>query len=135
MPSDAPRLLIVEDDADCREMLSYLLTREAYEVITATGVGDGLTVALQRHLDLIMIDNWLAEGSGVMLCRSLRAFDNHTPILFCSAAAYQTDIQAALDAGAQKYITKPADPDNLLQTVRELIRQGSRDKVNQKYNS
>jgi DNA-binding response OmpR family regulator len=123
MPQQSPRILIIEDDADSREMLQFLLTAEAYEVVTAKGVGDGLTIALQRGLDLIMIDNWLAEGSGVMLCRYIRVFDQDTPILFHSAAAYETDIQEALEAGAQDYITKPADPERLLRTIRELVGQ------------
>jgi len=123
MPQKSPRILIIEDDADSREMLQFLLTAEAYEVVTAKGVGDGLTIALQRGLDLIMIDNWLAEGSGVMLCRYIRVFDQDTPILFHSAAAYETDIQEALEAGAQDYITKPADPERLLRTIRELVGQ------------
>ncbi|MFL6215177.1 MAG: response regulator transcription factor [Blastocatellia bacterium] len=121
MPPKSPRILIIEDDADTREMLRFMLTAEAYEVVTAEGVADGLTIALQRGLDLIMIDNWLAEGSGVMLCRYIRVFDQTTPILFHSAAAYQRDIQEALDAGAQDYITKPADPEHILLTIRELI--------------
>src|SRR5436853_4787438 len=121
MPQQSPRILIIEDDVDSREMLQFLLTAEAYEVVTAKGVGDGLTVALQRDLDLIMIDNWLTEGSGVMLCRYIRVFDAETPIVFHSAAAYESDIREALDVGAQRYITKPTDPDVLLQAIRELI--------------
>ena len=123
MPPKSPRILVIEDDEDSREMLRFLLTAEAYEVVTAKGVGDGLTIALQRGLDIIMIDNWLAEGSGVMLCRYIRVFDQDTPILFHSAAAYETDIQEALDAGAQAYITKPADPKRLLRAIKELIEQ------------
>jgi DNA-binding response OmpR family regulator len=68
-----------------------------------------------------MIDNWLAEGSGVMLCRYVRVFDQDTPILFHSAAAYESDIREALEAGAQEYVTKPADPELLLRTIRALM--------------
>ena len=135
MTSRTPRILIIEDDADSQDFLCLLLTVEGYEAIPARGVGDGLTIALQRNLDLIMIDNWLAEGSGVMLCRYIRAFDTKTPILFHSAAAYETDIREAMNAGAQKYITKPSDPDMLLQAISELIGQGSADQVKGKANS
>jgi DNA-binding response OmpR family regulator len=131
MSSRAPRILVIEDDADSRDFLCLLLTIEGYEVVPARGVGDGLTVALQRDLDLIMIDNWLAEGSGVMLCRYIRVFDAETPILFHSAAAYESDIRDALAVGAQRYITKPTDPDVLLQAIRELIqpRRDNQDKA------
>ena len=123
MSSKALRILVIEDDADSRDMLCTLLGMEGYEVVPARGVGDGLTIALQRGLDLIMIDNWLAEGSGVMLCRYIRVFDTETPILFHSAAAYESDIREALNVGAQRYVTKPTDPDTLLQAVRDLIKQ------------
>jgi len=123
MSSKVPRILIIEDDADSRDFLYLLLTMEGYEVIPARGVGDGLTVALQRNLDLIMIDNWLTEGSGLMLCRYIRVFDTETPIVFHSAAAYESDIREALSVGAQRYITKPADPDVILQTIRELLQE------------
>jgi len=128
MTKQAPRVLIIEDDADSRDFLCLLLSIEGYEPVAAMGVGDGLTIALGRDLDLIIIDTWLAEGSGVMLCRYIKTFDTETPIMFHSAAAYDTDIRAAFNVGAQKYITKPADPDVLLQAVRELIepRRGSR---------
>src|SRR5436853_4529269 len=129
MPQQSPRILIIEDDVDSREMLQFLLTAEAYEVVTAKGVGDGLTIALQRGLDLIIIDNWLAEGSGVMLCRYIRTFDQATPILFHSAAVYEQDRQEAFAAGAQTYITKPSDPDELLQAIRELVAKGRDDQV------
>ena len=135
MTTNAPRILIIEDDADSRDFLCMLLEMEGYETVPASGVGDGLTIALQRDLDLIMIDNWLAEGSGVMLCRYIRAFDTDTPILFHSAAAYESDIQEALNVGAQRYLTKPTDPDLLLQAVRELIEPRRRIKASRKSNS
>ena len=129
MPPQASRILIIEDDVDTRDYLCLMLSLESYEAIPATGVGDGLTIALERNLDLIIIDNWLAEGSGVMLCRYIRTFDQATPILFHSAAVYEKDRQEAFAAGAQNYITKPSDPDELLQAIRELVAKGRDDQV------
>lgn len=134
MTTRAPRILIIEDDTDSRDFLCMLLEMEGYDAVPARGVGDGLTIALQRDLDLIMIDNWLAEGSGVMLCRYIRAFDADTPILFHSAAAYESDIQEALNVGAQRYITKPSDPDVLLQAIRELVESRHSIKASRKSN-
>ena len=59
--------------------------------------------------------------SGVGLCQQLREFDEHTPILFYSAAAYDKDIQRALSCGAQGYLVKPADNDDLEAEVLRLI--------------
>jgi DNA-binding response OmpR family regulator len=135
MAARASRILIIEDDTDSRDFLCMLLALEGYEAVPARGVGDGLTIALQRDLDLIMIDNWLAEGSGVMLCRYIRAFDTDTPILFHSAAAYESDIQEALNVGAQRYLTKPTDPDLLLQAIRELVEPRRNSKATRKSHS
>jgi DNA-binding response OmpR family regulator len=67
-----------------------------------------------------------------MLCRYIRAFDTDTPILFHSAAAYESDIQEALNVGAQRYLTKPTDPDLLLQAIRELVESRRRIKASRK---
>jgi|SRR5215467_3590602 len=69
----------------------------------------------------IYLDNWLLDRSGVELCRAIREFDPHTPILFYSAAAYAHDIREAVRAGAQRYLVKPVIPDELRQTVTQLI--------------
>jgi DNA-binding response OmpR family regulator len=63
------------------------------------------------------LDNWLPGGTGVELCRRIRAFDPHTPVLFYSAAAYPRDMQAAFSAGAQAYLVKPVRFDELMRAV------------------
>ena len=63
----------------------------------------------------------MSDRSGGELCRAIREFDPHTPILFYSAAAYERDIQDALRAGAQDYLVKPLIPDELMQAVSRLI--------------
>jgi len=70
---------------------------------------------------LYMIDNWMPGTSGVDLCARLRKFDRQTPILFFSGAAYERDRREAMAAGAQSYLTKPANPDELLGEVSRLI--------------
>ena|ERR1044071_1203474 len=101
------RLLCVEDDKDNREALAYLLRLSGYEVTIAGTVADGLRLSREQAFDLIILDNWFKDSSGVDLCRRIREFNSHTPILFYSAAAYETDIQQGLNAGAQAYIIKP----------------------------
>jgi DNA-binding response OmpR family regulator len=74
-----------------------------------------------RYFDLYILDNWLPDGDGVDLCRNIREFDPHTPILFNSAAAYARDIREAIRAGAQSYLVKPTLPDELRLSVAQLI--------------
>ena len=63
----------------------------------------------------------MPDRSGIELCRAIREFNPHTPILFYSAAAYERGIQDALRAGAQDYLVKPVIPDELMQAVSRLI--------------
>jgi len=113
------RILLVEDQKDAREIVAYGL--EEYTLIWACGFDEGLRLARQGYFDLYILDYWLPDGNGVELCRLIREFDPHTPILLYSAWAYPRDLRAAFSVGAQKYITKPVRFDNLKQAVAQLI--------------
>jgi len=78
-------------------------------------------LARSSHFDLYLIDNWMAGCSGIDLCKKLRESDRLTPILFYSGAAYENDKQQAFAAGAQGYLVKPVDSDELLQQLSGLI--------------
>jgi DNA-binding response OmpR family regulator len=113
------RILLVEDYEDSRELATHTLTE--YTLTCARNFNEGLRIARQGGFDLYLLDNWLPDKSGVELCRAIREFDPHTPILFYSAAAYERDIEQAIRAGAQDYLTKPIHPGELKQAVVRLI--------------
>lgn len=115
------RILYVEDDADTRDLVSYVLTGANYEVALAENPEQAILLAKIASFDLYLIDNWMPGLSGIDLCSRLREFDADTPILFYSGAAYEQDKRAALAAGAQGYLTKPADSEKLLKEVSRLI--------------
>ena len=117
----SPRVLFIEDDADTRELVSFVLTRENFEVVLATDSEEALLAACAMSFELYLIDNWLPGESGVDLCKRLREFDRRTPILFYSGAAYEHDKRAAFAAGAQGYLTKPSELGELVQEVSQLI--------------
>jgi len=116
-----PRVLFIEDDADTRELISFVLTRENFEVVLASDSKEALLVAGAMSFELYLIDNWLPGESGVDLCKRLREFDRSTPILFYSGAAYEHDKRAAFAAGAQGYLTKPTELGTLVHEVSQLI--------------
>jgi len=118
-----PRVLFIEDDADTRDLVSFVLTRENFEVVLASDSKEALLAAAAMSFQLYLIDNWLPGESGVDLCKRLRQFDRRTPILFYSGAAYEHDKRAALAAGAQGYLTKPMEIGELVQEVSHLIYQ------------
>jgi DNA-binding response OmpR family regulator len=113
------RILLVEDYEDSRDLAEHILTE--YALTCARNFNEGLRLARQGGFDLYLLDNWLPDKSGVELCRAIREFDPHTPILFYSAAAYQRDIEEAIGAGAQDYLAKPIHPHELKQAVVRLI--------------
>jgi DNA-binding response OmpR family regulator len=115
------RVLFIEDDADTRELVSFVLRRENYEVVLAADSEEALSAAVEMSFELYLIDNWLPGESGIDLCRRLRQFDRRTPILFYSGAAYEQDKRAAFAAGAQGYLTKPIELGELVEEVSHLI--------------
>jgi DNA-binding response OmpR family regulator len=74
----------------------------------------------KRH-DLYILDNWLPDGSGIDLCRTIRRQFPGVPILFTSGSTKGSEIAEALDAGANKYLLKPCEPDILKEIVKDLI--------------
>lgn len=121
LPEKSKRVLCVEDDESTCTMLSSLLNFIGCEVVTSDNVPDALSKIASGGFDLYLLDNWLPGGSGVDLCSKIRESDSSTPIIFYSGAAYQSDIDTALEAGAQAYLVKPDDTGKLVETVRRLL--------------
>lgn len=115
-----PRILLTEDHADTRELMTLILEPD-YEVTSSATVTDALNLAKTSAFNLFIFDSRLPDGSGVDLCKQIRDFDGKTPILFYSALAFEADKISALGVGAQAYLVKPVDVPELLFTVRELI--------------
>ena len=115
------RILYVEDNDDTRELVSLLLTEASYEVVGTQTCVHALRLAQTSQFGLYIVDRELLDGSGLGLCRQLRAFDSRTPILFCSGYTTEADRAAAHSAGSQGYLTKPFDPEHLLAAVAKLL--------------
>jgi DNA-binding response OmpR family regulator len=112
-------ILLVEDYEDARAIVKYCLAE--YKFSCAHDIGEGLRLARRGYFDLYILDNWLPDGSGVELCRHIREFDPHTPILFYTAAGHTSDINEALRVGAQACLLKPVRFEALKQAVAQLI--------------
>ncbi|HXG67977.1 MAG TPA: response regulator [Blastocatellia bacterium] len=115
------RILYIEYNEDCCQMLAALLGYAGYEVDTAATVAAGLRLTRRERFDLLILGSRYPDGTGVELCRKLRAFDPDIPIVFYSSAAYEADIQAGLAAGAQVYLTKPLGVKTIEQTIAGLL--------------
>ena len=117
----ATRILYAEDDSDTREMISIALELEGFEVVCPESPQEFIKLAEADKWDVFMLDSWMPEMNGCDLCKELRKFDSVTPIVFYSAAAYETEKKKALDCGAQAYITKPSSLDVLGEALRLAI--------------
>jgi two-component system OmpR family response regulator len=114
------RILCVDDDEDTCFMLAHLLEQENYEVTTIRDVSEALELAQNESFNLYILDEWFPQEAGLGLCRKVREFDPHTPIIFYSGAAFDSDKDEALYVGAQAFVAKPY-VEELIRTVHRLL--------------
>ena len=120
MRSPRLRVLCVDDDEDSREMLSTLLRFSRIEAKAVGTAAQALSLIQAERFDLYLLDSWLPDLDGFELCRRMRDFDPHTPILFFSGAAYDADKKRGIEAGANAYVIKP-DVDGLVGSITQFV--------------
>jgi two-component system response regulator QseB len=118
----AARILLVEDDAELAQMLQRLLVDEGYRVEPAPDGQRGLHLGLTHEFDLLVLDRTLPGMDGLELLARLRSRGVTVPALVLSALGNPSDRVEGLDAGAEDYLTKPFDIDELLARLRALLR-------------
>jgi two-component system KDP operon response regulator KdpE len=115
------KVLIIDDEPQIRRLLKLILEVEGYNVRVAEMGVDGLTEAAFSHPDLIILDLGLPDISGIEVLKRLREWSK-IPVLVLSVRTGQVDKTAALDTGADDYLTKPFDPGELFARLRALRR-------------
>lgn len=119
--SEGAHILVVDDDARLRELLRQFLTRNGYHVTTAADAGEADATLGAITFDLAVIDVMLPGESGLDLTRRLRA-RGALPILLLTARSEAQDRIAGLASGADDYLPKPFEPDELLLRIRAILR-------------
>jgi two-component system response regulator QseB len=122
MPEQRPRVLLVEDDGQLVELLRRLLVDGGYDVEVATDGQRALHLGLTHTYDVVLLDRALPVLDGLDVLSRLRANGMVTPTLVLSALANPVDRVTGLDAGAEDYLGKPFDIDELLARLRALRR-------------
>jgi two-component system KDP operon response regulator KdpE len=123
-PEKPAKVLVVDDEAQIRRALGSILSTRGYDVIFASGGREALDLAIEHNPDLVILDLAMPELGGLEVCRELRTWYT-APILILSVRGGDPDKIAALDLGADDYITKPFSAGELLARVRALLRRAS----------
>lgn len=118
------RILLVEDELNLVEAISLNLELEGFVVKVAQTGAQGVNLFREQRFDLIILDNMLPEMDGVSVCQTIRLEDTEVPILFLSAKHTSQDRITGLKAGADDYLTKPFEFEELLLRVNSLVKRG-----------
>ena len=116
------RILIVEDEVRLAEALGQIMTEQKYIVDVVYDGEEGLDYALSNEYDVIVLDVMLPHKNGFEIVREMRATKKTTPVILLTARDETTDKIKGLDAGADDYMTKPFEPDELLARIRAVSR-------------
>jgi DNA-binding response OmpR family regulator len=119
------RVLLVEDDQQIADFLFRALSAEGHHCVIAHTGPEGLTLARNGDFELILLDLMLPEISGLDVCRELRTRHVLTPIIMLTAMDSSEDVITGLKAGADDYVTKPFDIDELLARMDTVSRRGA----------
>ncbi|MCL2361216.1 MAG: response regulator transcription factor [Defluviitaleaceae bacterium] len=118
------RILVVDDETNIVEILTYNLRKEGYETIEAYDGETGLKMAIEEKPDLVMLDIMMPKMDGYEVCRQLR-MHSQVPVIMLTARAEETDKVLSFELGADDYITKPFGVRELLARVKANLRRSS----------
>lgn len=118
------KILIVDDEADIRQILTYNLQKEGFQVFEAGTGEEGIRITKEVVPDLILLDVMMPEMDGIEVCETLRRTPGFENILICFLTARNEDYSqiAGLDAGADDYVAKPVKPKVLISRIHALLR-------------
>lgn len=118
---DQRQILIVDDDSGMRELVKINLEHEGYGVLQAENGGNGVKVVRESQPDLVILDVMMPGMDGREACRQIRSF-SQVPVLMLTALSQSADVITGLDSGADDYLSKPFNMDELNARVRALLR-------------
>jgi two-component system phosphate regulon response regulator PhoB len=126
-PEEKPRILVVDDDPALQKLVVLLLKRANMNPVSAMNASEAAQILREEPLpDLVVLDLMLPEISGIDFLRQMRAKStfNSLPVIILSALADPAQIREGLEAGADRYLTKPYLANNLIRTVEEVLASG-----------
>jgi two-component system, OmpR family, response regulator len=124
---DSPRVLVVDDEPNIRDLVEVALRFHGFAVTTAATGEEALTRAREDEPRLIVLDVMLPDVDGFEVCRRLRGRGDETPVIFLTARDTPTDTVTGLTLGGDDYVTKPFSVDALVARVRAVLRRTGRE--------
>lgn len=121
----AEKILVIDDEETTVQLISMLLEKRDFEVIKAYRAEEGLRKAYRYQPDLILLDIMMPDMDGWEVCKRLREMSD-VPIIFLTARGETKDVVKGLEMGADDYIVKPYDNDELIARIRSLLRRAPR---------
>ncbi|RUO68421.1 phosphate regulon transcriptional regulator PhoB [Idiomarina ramblicola] len=118
------RILIVEDEAPIREMLSFVMEQHGYQAVEANDFDAAVSKIAEPYPDMVLLDWMLPGGSGLQLAKKIKSddFTRNIPIIMLTARGEEEDKIKGLEVGADDYITKPFSPKELMARMRAVFR-------------
>ena len=122
-----PSILLVDDEPGIRDTATFAFEREGWSVDAAADAREALTAFARSHYDVVLLDIGLPDGSGLDVCRAIRAA-GPTPVVILSARGTESDRIVGLELGADDYVTKPFSLAELVSRVRAILRRRELDR-------
>ena len=119
-------ILVIEDEPDIQKNLEYNISREGFNVFTASSIADAEVIIKSKEISLMLLDLMLPDGSGLDLCRSIKS-DPKTesiPIIILTAKDDEVDRVVGFELGADDYVTKPFSVRELILRVKAVLKRG-----------
>lgn len=125
------KILVIDDEHHILELIQFNLENNGFEVLTCDNGEDAVTTAINKDIDLIILDLMLPGINGIEVCKRIReSSDNNTPIIMLTAKGEENDKIQGLDIGADDYMTKPFSIRELLARIKAVLRRTEDKNVN-----
>ena len=121
------KIIVVEDEPDLVDVVTYNLKREGYLVLAAQRGDEGLNLIRSERPDLVLLDLMLPGMDGLSICRQMKSDESlkEIPIIIASAKGEESDVVIGLEMGADDYLAKPFSPRELLARIKAVLRRGA----------